>query len=244
MMNAYCNQRFAGLGPRLALYPRVLNHQQGVTVNIKYKLLGAVLALSCGAAHAIAVTTVQTSSGLFTTKTGVCTVDFNSVASLTSCANATYSAGTASHLVNGSLSGQYAQPANDPTQYLTIDPTLGAVTISLAVGANYFGLYAGSIDAYNSIMFTGVDSSTVTLSGDQINAFLSGSPDANGSQNGYFNIFTGSLFNKITLTSTAAAFETDNHAFGIASAVPEPESLALLGLGALVMCGRRLRRRT
>lgn len=212
-------------------------------MTLKFKLTGIVLALACGAANAIAVSSVQTSPGLFTTKSSVCTVDFSSTASLTGCANATYSSGTAAHLVNGSVGGQYVQPANDPTQYLTISPNLGPVTITLSVGANYFGFYAGSIDSYNSIMFTGVDSSTVTLSGNQINAFLTGSTVANGSQNGYFNIFTSSLFRSITLDSSSYAFETDNHSFGIASPVPEPGSVALVGLGALALIVGRRRRR-
>ena len=212
-------------------------------MTFKFKLLGIALALSCGAANAIAVSTVQISPGLFTSKSNVCTVDFNTPASLTGCVNASYSAGTLAHIVSGSLGGQYAQPANDPTPYLTIGPSLGPVTISLSVGANYFGFYAGSIDSYNSITFTGVDASTLTLSGNQINAFLGGSQAANGSQSGYFNVFTNSLFNAITLNSTSNAFETDNHSFGIASAVPEPESVVLFGLGALALVVGRRRRR-
>ncbi len=205
-------------------------------------IIGALLAASCSAASALSVTTVQTSPGLFTTKSNVCTVDFNTPASVSSCVNATYSApnGIASHIVSGSLGGQYAQPANDNTPYLTLGPSAGSpVTIALTVGANYFGFYAGSIDTYNSIMFSGANGS-MTLTGSQIAAFLGPTP-ANGSENAYFNIFTDSLFTSISLMSSQNAFETDNHSFGVAS-VPEPGSVALLGLGGIALfLGKRRR---
>jgi hypothetical protein len=216
-------------------------------VNTKLKLLAATIALVCGSANAITVTTVQTNPGLFTTRAGVCTVDFNTAGSVSSCPGSTYAAsgGIASHIVTGNLAGQYAQPAGDATPYLTLGPSAGSpVTISLAVGANYFGFYAGSIDSYNSIMFSAVGGGTVTLTGDQINAFLVPGVGANGSQNAYFNIFTDSLFNMVTLSSSSNAFETDNHSFGIARpiGVPEPASVTLLGLGALALVAGQRRR--
>ena len=205
-------------------------------------IIGALLAVSCTAASALSITAVTSSPGLFTNKANVCTVNFNTAASLTSCVNATYSAsnGILSHIVSGDLAGQYAQPANDPTPYLTVGGAAGGpVQIAMTVGANYFGFYAGSIDSYNSISFSGSNGS-LTLSGTQILAFLGNSP-ANGSTNVYFNIFTDTLFSTITLSSTQAAFETDNHSFGVAS-VPEPGSVALLGLGGLALfMGKRRR---
>lgn len=218
-------------------------------MHTKFKLLGALLALACGSASAITVSSVTTSTGLFTNRTGVCTVTFDTTASLTSCAGSTYTAagGIASHVVSGSVGGQYVQPFNDSTPYLTLGPSAGSpVLITLSAGANYFGFYAGSIDSYNSITFRTAGGDSMTLSGDQINAFLTTSSPANGQQNAYFNIFTDALFTSITLGSTQNAFETDNHAFGVASpnAVPEPGSVALLGLGAVALVlGRRRRAR-
>ena len=207
-------------------------------MNNKLHFVGAaLLALSCGAASAVplAVTTVRTNPGLFTT-TGLCTVTFD-VAN--PCAGTMYSSNVSSHIVTGSSGGQYAQPAGDATAYLTVGGRLSdPVVITLAVGANYFGFYAGSIDSYNSITFSG-SNGTVTLNG---NDPLFAGNNANGSQAGYFNVFTNNLFTTITLNSTQAAFETDNHAFGIASPVPEPESIALIGIGLLGLVAAQRRR--
>jgi hypothetical protein len=215
-------------------------------MNCKFTLIGAMLALACGSANAIAVSTVQTNSALFTTQPNVCTVTFDTAASVSSCAGVSYAApgGILSHIVTGSSGGYYAQPTNDATPYLTLGPSAGSpVVISLAVGADYFGFYAGSIDTYNSITFGGIDGSSMTLTGSQINAYVSPNV-ANGTEAAYFNVFTDSLFNTITLGSSQNAFETDNHSFGLAAptGVPEPTTVALFGLGALAMVVRKRRK--
>ena len=219
----------------------------GYIMNRRIRLVcAALVALGSSAANAIAISTVTTGSGTFTSQPNVCTVDFNTPASLSSCVGAIYTGngGILSHVVTGDLANQYAQPANDPTPYLTVGGAIGdPVVITLSVGANYFGFYAGSIDTYNSITFTAQGGSAVTLTGSQIGAFLGG--PVNQTQAGYFNVFTDSLFTSISLMSSQAAFETDNHAFGIAfpSSVPEPASAALLGLGAVAFAATRRRRR-
>jgi hypothetical protein len=112
------------------------------------------------------------------------------------------------------------------------------VTITLPSSANYFGFYAASLDPYNYIEFFDNLSSVGKYSGTQL-ASLAGL-NATGDQSAglYFNVFLSKdlmSFNKVVLTSTAYAFETDNHSFGIATApestVPVPGVLALLSIG-------------
>ncbi|UQV47887.1 PEP-CTERM sorting domain-containing protein [Janthinobacterium lividum] len=100
----------------------------------------------------------------------------------------------------------------------------------------------GSPDAYNSVVFTMGDQSTVTLTGSEIATL--GGISANGDQSVglYVNAWAGEgeKFTSIAFHSTGQdAFESDNHAF--ITAVPEPETYAMLlaGLGLLGFVLRR-----
>ena len=74
---------------------------------------------------------------------------------------------------------------------------------------------------------------------------------ANGGQtswasNRYVNFFFtgGNLFDRIVLTSTNYAFESDNHAFAnIKKSVPEPGTMARFGLGLMGLGAAARRRR-
>ena len=172
-------------------------------------------------------------------------ITFNTLPAGSDCLGATYSPDTGNNYVTGNISGVSATPPGDTTPYLTISPARGAsVTVTLGSGANYFGFYAGSLDPFNAVRFNYSGSSDfVVYTGTQLATFAGISADGNQGIGRYFNIFSesGRTFSSVVLTSTAAAFETDNHAFGVAS-VPAPGALALLGIGALGLFGAARRR--
>jgi hypothetical protein len=172
-------------------------------------------------------------------------ISFDTAPAGSECAGVTYSPETGNNYVTGDIPGVSASPPGDTTPYLTISPARGSsVTVALNPGANYFGFYAGSLDPYNEIRFNYAGSSDfVVYTGTQLAEFAGISADGNQTIGRYYNIFSesGRTFGSVVLTSSQAAFETDNHAFGVAS-VPVPSALALLGIGALGLFGAARRR--
>ena len=220
-------------------------------MNNQLKVLCAALSLSCGFAYAGVIQTGGTpvaNEGKISAQPGVCTVNFNG-GNATGC-GATYGINpNTNHFVTGNSAGLYASPVGDTSGYFTVGPASGntSVTINLATNANYFGFYAGSLDTYNLVQFFLGNTLVDSFTGTQINAVAFPSMPTNGNQSAaeYIDYFLqpNAFYNRIIYTSTANAFETDNHAFGLATprVVPEPESVALLALGALALVARRRR---
>ena len=183
--------------------------------------------------------------GYYTTQVaGATTVNFNNYncGAYSSC----YGNGA---LVSGSASGHYASPYGINSPYLTVaySSAVGSVTLNTPGDFNYFGLYWGSLDTYNSIAFYNNGSLIGGFDGDDIFPLLANGGQTSWASNRYVNFFfTGSsLFDRIVLTSTNYAFESDNHAFAnIRNSVPEPGTLALFGLGlfGLGVTARRRRK--
>lgn len=185
------------------------------------------------------------SAGLCTSVAGAQQIDFDTASApspfVSGNATFTFSPGNVSPFVTGSLSGQYAAPPNDETQYLTIGTPgrANSVLIDFDTAINYYGLYLGSPDSYNSFTFFGT--------GDNVNPIASFTgldliPPGNGNQSigQYINFsVVGGTVSRIVLSSSQAALETDNHAYG---AVPEPATMGLMG-GALLGLGVFARRR-
>lgn len=206
------------------------------------KLAGAgVFALATSAAQAIPVVSLSGLGDTTTSVIGATTIDFNSGCTYSNCAGDFM-------VVTGDLSGKYAEPEGIDSAYLTVpNPNAnGSATFTLGTTSDYFGLFWGSIDSYNSISFF--------LAGNQIASFsgtdIVGATYANGNQvslnsNRYINFNFGSdVFDTVKLTSNGFAFESDNHAFRNVASVSEPSTLLLIFGGLLSLMGVRMRNRS
>lgn len=179
----------------------------------------------------------QVNSGL----AGVTSVDFNSGCGYASCSG-DYK------IVSGSASGLYAQPLGTDSAYLTVpnpSPTTHTAEFGLGTTANYFGLFWGSIDDYNSISFYRDNVQLANFSGaDIVGQFANGS-QVSYSSNRYINFdFGNDMYDTVRLSSSGFAFESDNHAYVKSTFVPEPINLVLMGLGVFGLCIARRSQRS
>ncbi|MBE9112161.1 PTPA-CTERM sorting domain-containing protein [Nodosilinea sp. LEGE 07298] len=202
----------------------------------------AVVAMA-GTSSAEAIS-LYTSDGAFTSTVGATTIDFSGAplgpSSYTEN-GVTYSG--SGGFVQGSVSGQFAAPPSQLPEYNNTNNTYltlgginepGPVSITLPGLSNYFGLYWGSVDAYNFIEFFKKGVSVGIFNGNQVINGANGDQQVNGAR--YVNFTSSSssdYFDSIVLRSTSAAFESDNHAF---REVPTPALLpGLIGLGVAAL---------
>jgi hypothetical protein len=163
-------------------------------------------------------------------------------------------------IAKGSKAGVYATPAGDSTCFgygpaeggalpdtVTLDYSGLLKTLGTGASLDYLGLYYGSIDTYNDLIFYNAAGQVIqTVTGASLIARFNGSSgdQQSDSSNIYVNLAfsPGEEFTSFAFRTTSPAFEMDNLAVGFnATSVPEPESLGLLGLGlaALGLSRRR-----
>ena len=153
--------------------------------------------------------------------------------------------------VTGSVSGEYAAPylsgsngagfgVGGGLQPSGLNTTSYGTAGTVAAGGNftfqftglqqYFGLLWGSVDGYNTLSFFNDQTSVGSITGSNVLASPNGNQGTDGTL--YVNVNSDVGFDRVVFTSTSKAFEFDNVAWAATRQdVPEPGSLALLGLG-------------
>lgn len=176
-------------------------------------------------------------NGLMTTFGGVTTMTFDGGTAVPPLL-------TGGAVVNGTHPGQFATPYGDTSDYFIVGAGPGYIgTASFAPGGaySYFGLYWGSVDAYNSIAFFLDGINVGTFTGDAFSPATGAQTASDTNEFVDFVFSPGTGYDTVTFTTTAPNFELDNIAFGI---LPEPASAALLGSGLLAAFGLTRHRRS
>jgi hypothetical protein len=232
-------------------YFRLMNCKGGKNIMKRFlNILSVVILLLglSGAANAYTIDYQYTANGNeFTSPWFATAEDFNT-------GSAVWTWTGSSAIVSGDLSGQYSAPGGvdglnkDTTYYVTVPkPASGGNGSVLVTGLpagtyNYFGLWWGSMDTYNTLTFylgnvptgefvTGTDVATPNV--------------ANGNQtsptdNHYVNFYNLKPYDSFEMSSTQYAFEADNFAIGNRP-VPLPAAIWLFGAGLLGLFGVRRR---
>jgi len=178
-------------------------------------------------------------------------------------------------IVQGSKSGAYAAPAGDSSCYAyaptfqgigqypgsalppgvtgwqsAVDINYQPLVNTLPAGTylNYFGLYYGSIDNYNTLEFYSGDTKVATITGASILAACGTchpGDQSSDSTNAFVNLyFTEDVeFTRLRFLSNGQAVEVDNLTAGFdVTPVPEPPAFVLAGAGVAMLlwvAGRR-----
>lgn len=131
--------------------------------------------------------------------------------------------------------GLYAEPFHDTTNYLAILGG-GSETITYSGDRHSFGLYWGSIDAYNTIVFYNNGNAVASYTGSDITPLIANGNQIDDSSNRYVK-FSGLVFDQVVLASSQNSFEVDN----ISAGVPELSTwmMMLIGFAGLGLAAYR-----
>jgi hypothetical protein len=208
-------------------------------------------------AQAGVIVSIENSGVLSSTRSGVTTLDFESgtCAGYVSCSGDYQIRLNSNGSVNQSAAPYKATPLGE--RWLTVPNPYasGSASFKTETKNDYFGLFWGSVDKYNTISFLNNGIQVASFGGGDIDGLVSNGGQQTWASNRFVNFdFTGgSMFDEIVFKSTNFAFESDNHAFaklggpvngssgGPVTSVSEPGTLALLGmvLGGLFLRSRK-----
>ncbi len=227
-----------------------MNLSKLIKISIGFSLFMGVTSLS----QASVITSVEGTEILTSQVAGATTIDFEGLGSIAGTSNCPvdyncvgdYQIRTSDGNVNHSAAPYKATPFGE--DWLTVPNPIshGSAMFTLDANYDYFGLFWGSLDTYNSIEFFDGSTSLATFSG----GFFMPPLQADGGQgdwdsNRYINfMFTdGMTYNSVKLLSNGFAFESDNHAYGNISPVPAPAAVWLFGTGLIGLVGFAKRRK-
>lgn len=183
-------------------------------------------------------------------------IDFEDVAGPLPTTVNGYTSGIAKYVTNPDSEGiivtgsdltppdpRYRAPFGNNSKYLSVgsSPSLGGspftTTINFSQKLTAFGLQWGSFDTHNTIRFLLDGNPLASFTGGTVASALgkvsTGSGAANGTAYVRFTGGSGEYFNQVILSSTAAAFESDDHSY---EAVPTPALLpGLIGIGVAAL---------
>jgi hypothetical protein len=174
--------------------------------------------------------------GYMSSQAGAVTTTFDGLTHLPSGFTATNN--LSNPLATGRSAGNYLNPTGDNSTYATTGT--GVVQDAFAKGTTYFGFYWGSLDNNNDFAITESNGSTFNMYGATLASDFNVPADGNSSY--FVNFFAdpGTTFAVADFRSSSNAFEFDN----VATATPEPGTVAMLAGGLLILVGAFRRRKS